>query len=344
MAYSEWLRVRGCLKWTGIVLGVLFVVGVVLRIAVIGAEHSVYGWMARLKTDPGTKVTDTVLPDGTKRTSIEDPVKKMRVILDDRGWNGKHIVIYDWSPTAKQDLSERWRGGVASVVYTPDKYGRGERLDIDTDGTTPAISYLVAGLVLALIVATVLGAPLAREADGHLEVALVKPVSRERFALEIILVDWLGLIATFAGGTIFAILIHAIFDLPHITFGPRDAAALAGGIVAPLAWYGMLTAATASMKRGYAAIVGFAWPVAAIVLALSLVQPEGNLVLTAVHDVAWVLSWIDPLSYMHFGSATPQVGGNSAHFLSGAGQLVALVVLSIGYAAIAIVQWKRIEA
>ncbi|MBV8147692.1 MAG: hypothetical protein JO092_01215, partial [Candidatus Eremiobacteraeota bacterium] len=44
MAYVEWLRVRGCLRWTGFVLLGLFLITAVVRIAVFGMQHDVLGW------------------------------------------------------------------------------------------------------------------------------------------------------------------------------------------------------------------------------------------------------------------------------------------------------------
>lgn len=343
MAYVEWLRVRGCLKWAAYVLGALFLVAVVLRIAAVGVEHNLYGQLNQFKADPGSQVSEAVLPDGTRRTTIYDPVKKVRAVIDDRGWNGKHIVLDDWSPTAKQDLTERVGSESLGATFEPDRHGRNERIDVTLSGPTPLAPYLVVGFVVALIVATVLGAPFAREGDGHLEVALTKPIGRELFALQTILIDWCALIAAFFGATLLAIAAHALFDLPHITFDRHDALVLVAGIIGPLAWYAMINAATASLKRGYGVMQGLSWPIAAIVVGLSLVSAQGNPFLTLVHDVAWTLSWIDPLRYMHFGSGEVNASGDAAP-LPVEVQVAALSTLAVVYLALAIVQWRRIEA
>jgi hypothetical protein len=317
MAYVEWLRVRACLKWTGLALGILLLVAVGLRIAAVGIEHNISARVAALKADPGSKVTDTVLPDGMHQITIDNRAKNVHVVIEDRGFDGKHIVL--------------------------DESGRHHE-DVTTGGPTPFSVYLVVGFVVALIVATVLGAPFAREADGHLETALTKPVSRELFALQTILIDWCGLLVAFFGATLLAIAVHALFDVPHITFDGVDAMVLGAGIAGPLAWYAMLNAATASLKRGYGALQGLAWPIGLIVVGLSAVEPDGNAFLTLVHDVGWTLSWIDPLRYMHFGREGVRVDPTGIAPFSYGTQLAALAVLAVVYLALAVVQWRRVEA
>src|SRR5690242_16867819 len=103
MAYVEWLRVRGCLKWVAIVLGVLFLVGVIVRVALIGRQDYL-SWAFNLKSDPGSRVSETMLPDGTRRVAIDDPAKQVRVIVFDRGWHGKRIEIYDYSEGRSGEL------------------------------------------------------------------------------------------------------------------------------------------------------------------------------------------------------------------------------------------------
>jgi hypothetical protein len=343
MAYVEWLRVRGCLRWCGIVLGILFLIGVVFRIAIIGLEHDVVGLAANMRSDPGAKVAETTLPDGTHRVVIDDPVKQAHVIIDDRGALGKHIEILDRSRSGRfNDIS----GSMQSMRVKTLPHNGGTLTVAETGGSTTFSAFVIHGLILALIVATVLGAPFARENDGHLEISLTKPVARETLALQTFGADVVGIVASFVGGLVFAIAIRALFELPHITVSSFDLLALGIAIVAPIAWYAMLAAATASIKRGYGAILGFAWPVAVIVVLLSLIPPNGNGLETLIHGVAWLLSWIDPLTYMHFGShhVVTVVGQPSLVYYNGWYQVAALVVLVAIYAMLAIIQWRRVEA
>jgi hypothetical protein len=246
MAYVEWLRVRGALKWTAIVLGILLVLACLARFTIRDFEHHTMG------------------------------VHEME------------------------------------------------------------LGYFVAfGAMLALIVATILGAPFARENDGHLEVALTKPVARTGLALQIIGVDMVGIVATFGLGIVAGIALHTVFYPPWITLHIGDVMALGIGLLAPLSWYAMLAAATASLKRGFGAILGIAWPVALIVAALSFLE-SNNVVFALVHDSFWVLSRIDPLVYMNIEPVA-----NGPAWLS---QVTMLAVLALGYCVLAVAQWGRVEA
>ncbi len=343
MVYVEWLRVRGCLKLCAIVLGILFLIVAILRIA-LSIGYNGERLVERMKSDPGTKVSATILPDGTHRTVIDDPLKKVHAVIDDRGSLGRHIEILDRSGshvcytcsnvTHGSAQTFRRSGGTLAVIDTGQPHA------------TPLVDFVKVGAFLALIVATILGAPFARENDGHLEISLTKPVGREALALQTIGTDVAGIVASLAIGVVFAIATSALFDIPWITFGSRDAFTLAVGILAPIAWYAMLTAATASMKRGYGAIVGFAWPVAAVVVALSLVPAEGNALLAIIHGVARTLSYIDPVAYMNFGGDQHVTinGQNAAVYSSRSAQVLMLAVLSLLYSVLAILQWRRVEA
>jgi hypothetical protein len=250
MAYVEWLRVRGTLKWTTIVLGILFVLAAVARVTLPTHGHM----------------------------------------------EGNHEMSFGY--------------------------------------------FVVFGAVVALIVATMLGAPFARENDGHLEVALTKPVDRISLALMTIGVDAVGIIAALAVGTLFGIGLHTIFFPPWITFHFVDLIMIVSGLIAPLSWYAMLAAATSSLRRGYGAILGIAWPVAAIVAGLSLIDPNDNALAALIHTVFWTVSRIDPLVYMNFEAVDMKMGADPTWLL----RLTMLAVLAAGYGVAAVAQWRRVEA
>jgi hypothetical protein len=250
MTYVEWLRVRGTLKWTTIVLGILFVIACVARVTLPAHSHM----------------------------------------------EGAHEMSFGY--------------------------------------------FVVFGAVVALIVATMLGAPFARENDGHLEVALTKPIDRIGLALMTIGVDAAGIVASLAVGTLFGIGLHTIFFPPWITFHVYDAIAIVFGVIAPLSWYAMLAAATSSMRRGYGAILGIAWPVAAIVAGLSLVDPNDNALAALIHTVFWTLSRIDPLVYMHVNTEEMSMTADPTWLP----RLAMLAILAAGYGVAAVAQWRRVEA
>jgi hypothetical protein len=341
MGYVEWLRVRGCLKWTAMVLGVLFLIAAIVRITIVGKEDYA-GWALSLKSDPGSHETETTLADGTHRVEIDDPAKGLRVVIDEHG-SRKHIVIYDKTGKTSSELAHAAiTMGDVSEHNLPD--GKGTLTTVDTNGETDFLSYVIAGVVIAMIVATILGAPFARENDGHLETSLTKPVRRDVLAVRTILIDAAGIVTSLVAGVAFSLLVHLMFEVPHVTFAARDAVVVGVGIVAPLAWYAMLAAATASIRRGWGAVLGFAWPVCAIVVALSAIDPAGNALLTVLHDVGTVLAYIDPLTYTHFGtdSAPMAVAGKAAD--ADGVKLGALAVLAVAYSSAAVLQWRRVEA
>jgi hypothetical protein len=250
MTYVEWLRVRGTLKWTTIVLGILFVLAAVARVTLPVHNHM----------------------------------------------HGNHEMNFG--------------------------------------------SFVAFGAVVALIVATMLGAPFARENDGHLEVALTKPIDRTGLALMTIGVDTVGIIAALAIGTLFGMGLHMIFFPPWITFHSGDLIVTVFGVIAPLSWYAMLAAATSSLRRGYGAIIGIAWPVAAIVAGLSFVDPNDNAMAALIHTVFWTLSRIDPLVYMHLNPGDMSMTADPTWLP----RLTMLAVLAAGYGVAAVAQWRRVEA
>ena len=342
MGYVEWLRVRGCLKWVAIVLDVLFLIAVIVRVALIGRQDYL-SWAFNLRSDPGTKVTETALPDGTRRIAIDDPAKKVHVVVFDRGWQGKRIEIYDYSERGSSEL-KNVHVVMGSVSENRLPGGHGTFTVINTNGETDFISYVVNAAFVAFIVATVLGAPFAREGDGHLEIALTKPLSRLRYSIEVLAIDAVGVIAAFVMTIVFAIAIHAIFEIPHIVFTASDAWGLIVAILAPIAWHAMLAAATASLRRGYGAVIGFAWPVAGIVLALGNARPDGNAILTIAHDIAWVLNLFNPLAHVNLHNESVQFGGPPVFGIGYGNQIAALAVLILLYCVLSVAQWRRIEA
>jgi hypothetical protein len=342
MGYVESLRVRGCLKWVAIVLGVLLLVAVIVRVALIGRQDYL-SWAFNLKSDPGAKVTETTLPDGTRRVAIDDPAKQVRVAVFDRGWQGKRIEIYDYSEHGSGEL-KNVHLVMGSVNENRLPGGHGTFTVIESNGETDFINYVINAAFVAFVVATVLGAPFAREGDGHLEITLTKPVSRLRYSIEALAIDALGVVAAFFMTIVFAIAIHAIFEIPHIVFSANDALALVAAILAPIAWYAMLAAATASLRRGYGAVIGFAWPVAGIVLALGYANPEGNVILTIAHNIAWVLDLFNPLAHINLHHQDVQFGAPQIFGIGYGSQIAALAVLILLYCTLSIVQWRRIEA
>lgn len=338
MNYVEWLRVRNLLRNVAIVLAILVVLAVVLRISV-SRYMSPDAWISHLQSHPGATVTHATLPDGTARTIIDDPHEQTHVVIDDHGYRGKHIVVSQPSSHSKEDKT---RVSVGSVHVYESHNGTVETTVIDTNGSVPMIYYMALADVVALIVATILAAPFAREIDGHLEVALMKPVSRERYAAGTILADVAGIIGASILTVVAFYLCQLLFESARLDFSGINAQAIVMGLICPLAWYALLCAATTWLNRAYGAVLGFAWPVSILIGALTLIHPN-NVVALFVHDVAWVISRINPLSYISL-TIPDSVGVTAAVAPNFAPRLAIEILFFVVYAAIAIWQWRRVEA
>jgi hypothetical protein len=338
MNYVEWLRVRNLLKIVAIVLVVLVVLAVILRVSV-SRYMSPDAWVSHITTDPGVKISRSVLPDGTKRVIVDDPNQDTHVVIDDFGYKGKHIVVTEPTKRAHSDHSHL---NVGSIRVIETNHGSTTTTVIDTNGAVPMMYYMAIADVVALIVATILAAPLAREMDGHLEVALTRPCSRLRFALEVLAADVAGIVAASVMTVIAFYVCQLLFESARLDFSGINSRAIAMGIVMPLAWYAMLCAATTWIGRSYGAVLGFAWPIAILVGVLTLVHPS-NLLALFIHDIAWVISRIDPLTYVSF--ATPNDDGTMDYASSNFGlRFLAEVLFFIVYGALAVIKWQRVEA
>lgn len=366
MNYVEWLRVRNCLRVVAIVLGVLILGGIVTRIAV--NKYLQYDtWISHFQHDRGATTSRTTLPDGSVRITIDDPRQQTRVVIDDRGLAGKHITITEPIGHYIIDNSSTVRNGsggpnvnvhghsditlgpgdhisVGSLRMSDRHQGKFKIVTIDTNAATPIGYYFALADLMALIVATALAAPLAREADGHLEISLTKPASRTRFALGSIGVDIAGIVCASAMTIVALLVVQALFEVPHVDFGGVGGDVLAMAVALPAAWYAMLCAATTSMRRGYGAVLGFAWPIAFLVVVFANIQPGDSLVLAAIRDVFWVVSRIDPLTYPASINETVTAVAHGTTVPGAALRLGAELALFIVYGALAIVQWRRLEA
>ncbi|HEY6450866.1 MAG TPA: hypothetical protein VIX60_09335 [Candidatus Cybelea sp.] len=338
MNYVEWLRVRNCLRIAAIILAVLVVLAVILRVSV-ARYMSTEAWIAHMALNAGSKETHTVLPDGTKRMMLDDPADRTHVIVDDHGYAGRHIVITE--PSSREH-EEHSHVNVGSIQVSESRHGDLTTTVVDTNGAVPMMYYMAIADLAALVVATILAAPLAREIDGHLEIALTKPISRVRYALGVIGVDVVGILAASFLTIVALYLCQLLFESPRLDFSGINARAVAMGLALPLAWYAMLCAATTWLSRAYGAVQGFAWPVAIFIGILAAIQPN-NTVALFVHDVAWVISRLDPLSYVSM--AQPALNGSISYADANfAFRMSIEVLLFVVYGALAVWQWQRVEA
>lgn len=340
MTYVEWLRVRNCLKVLAIVLLILVALAVVLRISV-SRYMSPSQWVQHMSLDPGTQKSTTVLPDGTKRTILENSAERTHIVIDDRGSSGSHIVITEPSSRADKHNSDVNVGSI-HVYQSKSDHGAMTTTVVDTNGAVPMIYYMGIADFFALIIATVLAAPLAREITGHLETTLTKPISRLKYGLSAIGVDVVGILAASLMTVVAFYLCQLLFETPRLDFSGINSRAILMGIACPLAWYAMLCAATTWVPRSYGAVLGL-FPLGLFFVGALTLVPTGNVVALFIHDVAWVISRFDPLTYVSFAEPTGLGDPN----YSGANFPLRLgleVLFFVAYGALALFRWQRVEA
>ncbi len=359
MFYVEWLRVRSCLRILAIVLGVLFAVAVVVRISV-GSPAAQYNWIYAEAGKPGVHLVQQRQSDGSLRTTIDDPAKREHIVIVDRGWQGKEITIsgpeVDTSDSTGHSVQIGSLGvhvlhNVAQRVRQHLTSGSGV-VQINTDEPVSARVLLFLATWVGVIIATFLAAPLTQENSNHLEVAWTKPVSRTRMALGMFGVDALGIIISMALAIVFALAATALFEIPHIVIDAPTLPVLALCVLMPTAWYALLTAAAASLKRGRGAVLGLGWLAALFVPGLAVALNLSQLPVFHVFGAVFnVLTLLDPIAYVHTsissgpGNGEPSVG--VAFGVLSAPSIVRagiLLLLSIVYFAIALLQWRRLEA
>jgi hypothetical protein len=339
MNYVEWLRVRNCLRITFIILGILIVLALILRIS-FARYQSPEALIAHVSSEPGTTERHVTLPDGTKRLILDNPSDRTHIVVDDHGSAGRHIVITE--PTSNEH--ERSHVDIGSMSINRSRHGSMTTTTVDTNGTVPMLIHMGFADVVALIVATILAAPFAREIDGHLEVALTKPISRARYAIGTIGADVAGILAVLLASVIAFYVCGLIFGVTKIDFSGANARAVPMGVAMSIAWYALLCVATAWIGRGYAAVLGFAWPVVLVVNGLAKVPPTNGLA-AFVHYVAWSLAQLNPLWHASWaGVNVDQAASVNPPDATFGLRLAINVLLFAVYAALAVWRWQRVEA
>ena len=195
-----------------------------------------------MERSPSAHVKRTVLPNGHTRTVIDDPKRDLHAVIDRNGNTITSIAMS--SPRAEREDAIR--------RHHAQHAGRSSgQPHVESVATTFSLSYFDLGTLFSLTVpigllaATLLAGPLAKENDGHLELAWTKPLSRERYALSAVLVDVSALIVAQMLAAVALLLGAALWEIPKVSFERLAAAHVAFALVAPIAWYACLTACSA---------------------------------------------------------------------------------------------------
>jgi len=212
----------------------------------------------------------------------------------------------------------------------------------DTEAPVPAF-FAVAGFVAAIF-GSRFARSLSEENEAHLPVVWTAPVSRLRYAATVMAIDAAGIFAAFAIviATMFALMAF-MNVLSYLTLTPDSWIQLARFLAFPLAFYGLMSAATASLGKPGRAAIGYCW---VAVFLLGILNAAG---LPRPWDA--VIGALDLLNPIHYAAYSHGTGTNQVHVFSGMSPAMALsadvgalcTLCAVGLAA-ALWQWRRLEA
>jgi hypothetical protein len=159
----------------------------------------------------------------------------------------------------------------------------------------PASAIFIFAAFGATIIASIFGTFLARERE-HVPLSWTKPVSRERFALNYLAVDVIGIVAAFV-----ILLVLGVFtimwSLGLMQFLSIDAYTWSGLLLSAgvaFAYYGVVRAITVNVPGRAGAIAGASWVVGYILVLLGALQLPA-----ALHDIVMAINYFNPLAYLN---------------------------------------------
>jgi hypothetical protein len=343
--YSEVLRGMRALRVVAIILGIILAIAIIFRIWAL-SEHDPFSAVSGLQASPTAHVTTKTLADGTIETTINDPFKHIHAVIDRRG----HAFHMDMNLPTTDPLSKQRFFSIGNSSVDRTHRGSMSRVVITTSdaGDNIGLGILFAiSCVIGLVTATMLGGVLAKENDGHLELAWTKPVARERLAMASMAVDVVTIIVSQLAMVVLTLIVCTMFiGWPSIYTNSMTPSVIALALIGPIAWYACLTAFSASLKRGLGMVVGLGWLAAIVTPAIAGGTAFSNSDIgRSIHAIFQTLSYIDPIAYVSFHGS---LGSNGLQFHTAIGTIgtsvLLLLVLTIVYLALAVLQWRRVEA
>ena len=231
------------------------------------------------------------------------------------------MTHYRYYSTGDLSVDRSNRGGMSHVVVT--RQGSQNNIGI---GILFAIS-----CVIGLVTATMLGGVLAKENDGHLELAWTKPVSRERLAIASITVDMATIVVSQLAMFALTLIVVLMFVWPHLYANALTPWVVGLAVLAPLAWYACLTAFSASLKRGLGLVCGLGWLAALMVpsIAGATARSSSDIGIT-IHTIFQSIAYIDPIAYVSFHGSV-EGGGLQMRTAVGTIEFSVLMLLCLLY-------------
>lgn len=334
--FVEYLRAKRALFIALILVGLFFLTCVVLRASL----HDGW-WHTGFDTSPTAHVTKTRLPDGSMRTVVDDPQRRTHAVIV-QSPNGT-VTIDATEP--KDSGTQRDRNTLTMGSSTLNSTVHGDTVHTvgryvpERPGYPLGILFLIT-IPMGLIVASLLGGVLSKENDEHLELAWTKPVSRERYAGSAIAVDAIAIALSQMLALAVGLLANLMFFVPRFEYDGNTGWAILMAFAVPIAWYALVTAASASLKRGPGMVIGLGWVAAVLIPGIYGVlqgPAKASSVAAGFAAVFHALTYIDPIAYLTFHNNQPGM----MPWPAAAGVLCALVA---GYLALAVAQWRRVEA
>jgi hypothetical protein len=342
--YIELLRALRALRVVGILLALGLLAGILFRLSF---PHGPFeqDWAAAIERSPTAHIKRTRLPDGGLQTVVDDTKSGVHAVIVRHGDSTTMRVTVpsgSATTTTTSTFGTHSRGEDHAVNPSSPQHRESTTMTVVNPGNKLWLGMLFSITVpIGLLVATLLGGPLSKENNGHLELAWTKPVSREVYASAAVLVDVVTMLVSQGAALLALVLGSALWALPHVRVESDAALQIGLALVGPIAWYACVTALSTSLKRGPGATIGIALVVAIVTPVLAgNTQRSSWPIAQVVHAISGALSYIDPITYVWFQSPDSVV--SLARSASGA--LSALAGLAIVYVVLALVQWRRVEA
>ncbi len=342
--YAEVLRGMRALRVIAIILGIFLAIAIIFRLWAFSEHNQPEAVAAALQSSPTAHVTERTLPDGTQETTVNDAPNRVHAVIDRKGqafhmdvtMPSSNAMSHDNFSLGRSSVDENQRAGMTHISVTHDM-----------SGSIPIAILFAIAEVIGLVTATMLGGVLAKENDGHLEIAWTKPVSRERLAAATIGVDIVTILISQFATVLLALIVCAMFLRPSFSSDATTLPSIAITLLGPAAWYACLTAFSASLKRGLGMVVGLGWLAAIVIPAIA----DGTARTSsdfgrAIHWVFQPIAYIDPIEYVHLSFHGS--GGMSAMQDAPLGPLGVsagmLLLLTVVYLSLSVLQWRRVEA
>lgn len=331
MYYVELLRVLRALRIVGLILGAILLIALIAR----PFSHSDFEGPRTIGGVDTNSIPMHKNPDGTSsKTFVGKNGERITMTWDKQ--NAETITV-DKLAAPRAGHAESVRIGPIQV----HSYRRGgHRIDTIThDANIPLFVLLLIASGPAAIVATVFGLALSRENDGHLELAWTKPVSRGTYAFGAMAVDIAGILAVGAAGLLLILAVLGIYGgLPYVRPGQHVPETLAFTVFFALGFYGIVLAATSSMRRG-SLVLSILWPVALILPGLVRVH------WMSLGTIARVLNTLNPVAYFYAYASSSDATQFFTLLPNGfALEIFAPLALFAAGAGLALAQWRRLEA